>query len=467
MKIQLAVFLLYVSLLVRGQEFAPAGGGNFNFIPQDEINQNEKSKILNDIHQNIALLKQNGMISHVASKTAALDLIFPLAWADGFAGYNFYGISNYVDHNEAYPGFITDYNCGSRSYDTEAGYNHSGIDYFLWPFDWNLMEAGAVKIIAAAPGMIVGKYDGQADHSCSMGGGSWNAVYIRHDDGSLAWYGHMKNGSLTTKGLGELVETGEYLGLVGSSGNSTGPHLHFELYDADDNLLDPYSGTCNDLNAESWWADQPEYMVPVINKIQTNSMEPIWNPCPEPSEMNDKNEFMPGENAYFVIYAKDLSPADDCHLKIERADGSVWYEWDFFQDVFYAASYWYWWYTIPEGVPEGTWKWSCTLSGNYYEHEFLVGEFPAAIQESSPIKNMLVYLNENAFQLNLTATNNFEGEIILTNMTGQHLVCEQMDFLKGDNKFDIPANRYAAGAYLISVFDLVSGKNSSLKFIKF
>lgn len=61
------------------------------------------------------------------------------------------------------------------------------------------MEAGAVKIVAAASGMIVGKYDGNFDKNCAFNPGSWNAIYLRHDDGSLTWYGHMKNGSVTDK----------------------------------------------------------------------------------------------------------------------------------------------------------------------------------------------------------------------------------------------------------------------------
>ena len=50
-----------------------------------------------------------------------------------------------------------------------------------------------------------------------------------HADGSVAWYGHMKAGSLTNKAVGQTVSSGEYLGIVGSSGNSTGPHLHFGI----------------------------------------------------------------------------------------------------------------------------------------------------------------------------------------------------------------------------------------------
>src|SRR5215510_13083944 len=104
------------------------------------------------------------------------------------------------------------------------------------------MDHDQVAAVAAADGIILAKDDGNYDRSCSLTGAAWNAVYVQHADGSVAWYGHLKNGSLTTKAPGALVVQGEFLGIVGSSGNSTGPHLHFEVYDAANHLIDPWGG---------------------------------------------------------------------------------------------------------------------------------------------------------------------------------------------------------------------------------
>ena len=58
-------------------------------------------------------------------------------------------------------------------------------------------------------------------------GGYGLTVVLRHDDGTTeSLYGHMSQ--LLVK-PGEEVEQGEVIGLVGSTGNSTGPHLHFEV----------------------------------------------------------------------------------------------------------------------------------------------------------------------------------------------------------------------------------------------
>ena len=61
---------------------------------------------------------------------------------------------------------------------------------------------------------------------CSCGGGYGNFVWILHDNGYETIYGHMIS---TAVGYGEHVSNGQLIVYVGSSGWSTGPHLHFEL----------------------------------------------------------------------------------------------------------------------------------------------------------------------------------------------------------------------------------------------
>ena len=57
-------------------------------------------------------------------------------------------------------------------------------------------------------------------------GGLGLAVYIDHGDGRISRYGHLSTSEVQ---LGQKVAAGEKIGQVGSSGRSTGPHLHFEL----------------------------------------------------------------------------------------------------------------------------------------------------------------------------------------------------------------------------------------------
>lgn len=68
-------------------------------------------------------------------------------------------------------------------------------------------------------------------------GANGYAVFLRHKDGTQSVYLHMKGQPPLKKG--QVVEQGFEIGQVGTTGRSTGPHLHFEIRDADGNKLNP------------------------------------------------------------------------------------------------------------------------------------------------------------------------------------------------------------------------------------
>ena len=89
-----------------------------------------------------------------------------------------------------------------------------------------------------------------------------NQVVLEHPSGVRTRYLHMKSGSVAVE-VGQEVVCGEVLGLVGSSGLSSMPHLHFEVSDASGSRVDPYAGPFS--QPESWWRDQgddPEDLPP-------------------------------------------------------------------------------------------------------------------------------------------------------------------------------------------------------------
>ncbi|MFT3943550.1 MAG: M23 family metallopeptidase [Ancrocorticia sp.] len=78
----------------------------------------------------------------------------------------------------------------------------------------------------------------------SHAGRSENTVVIRHQIGGKvyeSWYVHMYDHGVLVK-AGDTVTAGQKIGLVGSNGNSTGPHLHFEIHD-------PSLGAADDIAA--------------------------------------------------------------------------------------------------------------------------------------------------------------------------------------------------------------------------
>jgi hypothetical protein len=175
---------------------------------------------------------------------ASAQLSFPTSLED----YPEYYVTAYFDH-----GGVTDWNCGSISYDGHGGSDFGGGG-------WAGMAAGR-DIVAAAAGTVTEIYDGVDDEcstgDCGGGGGYGNHVEIQMADGSYAIYAHMATWSVAVA-VGDLVECGDLLGLMGSSGNSTGPHLHFDIRDSGWTHYDPFAGPCSDTPA-SMWAEQGEY----------------------------------------------------------------------------------------------------------------------------------------------------------------------------------------------------------------
>ncbi len=88
---------------------------------------------------------------------------------------------------------------------------------------------GELNIIASRSGIIVTVENGcNSGGSLDCGGGYGNYVVISHGDGNFTLYAHLHENTITVS-EGESVEQGQVIGKMGSSGRSTGTHLHFEV----------------------------------------------------------------------------------------------------------------------------------------------------------------------------------------------------------------------------------------------
>jgi murein DD-endopeptidase MepM/ murein hydrolase activator NlpD len=119
---------------------------------------------------------------------------------------------------------------------------------YIWPakglmtsgygWRWGRMHAG-IDIAADVGTPIMAAADGVIEYSDWNSGGYGNLVEVRHADGSLTRYAHL-NRSLVQ--VGQKVKQGEQIAEMGSTGYSTGPHLHFEVHAASDGgSVDPIS----------------------------------------------------------------------------------------------------------------------------------------------------------------------------------------------------------------------------------
>ncbi len=129
------------------------------------------------------------------------------------------------------------YYVGNDSYDTSAygvipyvEGGTKGTGRFQWPFSGIITQGfhryHAAIDIAANTGNIVAADAGTVIRAGLWQGGYGNAVQVDHGNGYVTSYAHM---SVITVSNGEKVEKGQKLGVVGSTGRSTGPHLHFSI----------------------------------------------------------------------------------------------------------------------------------------------------------------------------------------------------------------------------------------------
>ena len=92
----------------------------------------------------------------------------------------------------------------------------------------DLAAPTGTSIIAAASGTVLLAKQG-------YNGGYGNMVIVQHPNGTKTLYAPMSRLGTTT---GAHVERGEVIGYVGSTGKSTGPHLHFEVFNAHNFMAD-------------------------------------------------------------------------------------------------------------------------------------------------------------------------------------------------------------------------------------
>ncbi len=324
------------------------------------------NEIEDAIAQNVAELRALGTLAPPVATSVPLG--WPLREANGLTDPGYHAQQNFVDHHPQI-GTLLDYFCGQRTIDS-FNVNHRGTDIILWPFPWLKMAQNKVEVVSAAAGTIVFKQNGNYDKNCSCVGTA-NAVYVMHADGSQAWYIHLKNNSLTSKGVGASVAAGEYLGVVGSSGCSGTPHLHFELYNASGQLQDPYAGPCNTLNANSWWTSQRPYADSAVNAVVIGASPPSTPPgCAALEQPNETVSFTVPGTIFFTVYYRETTGGFATY-RILRPDGSQYESWTY--NPLTATTHKH---TssraFPGSVPLGMWRFTVTFNGQTVERPFFI-----------------------------------------------------------------------------------------------
>lgn len=368
-----------VAQVLEVHEFPGGGWGTFQ-APREHISEAEQQGLWQTIQGNIAALRAQGRLPELKA-----DFQVRFAWptrpAPGRPELHDHETGNYIDHDPAAKS-VLDFNCGTRTYETTSG-GHNGTDIGVAHRAYYKMDTEQVVVVAAAPGTIVAKDGSQPDRSC----GDLNALFanpalknnevsIRHADGSLAHYFHFKTGSLTAKEVGDQVAEGEYLGVLGASGFSASPHLHFEVRSATNAVIDPWAGACNPTTTVSLWKAQEPYYDQVIMDLMASSTAPtpanmsttcinnVAESKPASGYLQPDFYAQPGVQHSYIAFMRDIQAGNQVVLALKRPDGSQYATGPFTATAFGTSIYVFMNRTIPATEPAGTWSFAVTYAGN-------------------------------------------------------------------------------------------------------
>ncbi|MDB5386173.1 MAG: hypothetical protein JWM11_1819 [Planctomycetaceae bacterium] len=157
--------------------------------------------------------------------TPSLDLPSTLATPVGGVPYKDWYLS-YPDSDPApvtnvAPNAFQDYLGGKSTIDQQFG------DHYV-ETNFNDMDNGRVAAVAVAPGTVTSVVDGNFDRNSTSANRVGNSVTLDLGNGWTALYSNLMSGSILVK-VGDVLSTTDYIGLLGSSGDSTGTQLTFKL----------------------------------------------------------------------------------------------------------------------------------------------------------------------------------------------------------------------------------------------
>ncbi len=373
------------------------------------------------IEKNISRLRSEGKLqADIAPKMGGeVKLAWPLRMTpeyqaiEGVNSYFYIGNFADIDHD---PYYRLDWQCntalgadytfgGAKNYD-----QHNGADIVPYPFPWQMMDDESVDIIAAADGQVIHMYDGNTiDRNCDTphvfndepfnGGYYGNFVALLHDDMSITIYAHMKIGTMADLAIDDYVVAGQYLGKMGSSGNSGAPHIHFEFRPTeygqyDEPWFDPEG--CNDDLTESRWIDQIPYFEPEVLRVSTHDALPVFKTCAEYESgsnetVNFSNHFTTAEVLMISVAMRDFFFGDDLDVDIISSAGIILEDMDwvsasnYYREIFLFT-------TSLSGYATGTYKIRVTHQGKSYYHYFTVN-CPAATTLTGTHTGVKGYLN--------------------------------------------------------------------------
>ncbi len=284
-------------------------------------------------------------------------------------------VVNYVDLDPG-PG-ILDWDCHAVSYD-----GHQGHDIIVR--DFVEMDEGRFAL-AAAPGTVIDVADGNFDRNTqSPLPDPPNSVVVQHGDGSYAYYLHLAKWS-TLVYAGQSVLEGQPLGLIGSSGSSTDPHLHFETQQSSV-VYEPSAGACR-TGTSLWKTQMPNvYDNPVaaydLGQTTVVPTQIALKSRPPNVTHIRQTAFTPPHYVWYKL--TDVHVGDTSRVIWRRPDNTVYSDTgNYSHPTAYSYAWQYWSTTLPSSGSLGTWTVQFFLNGVLkgqlnFSLDLLANQFPVA-----------------------------------------------------------------------------------------
>lgn len=425
-KLLLGFGLLFSSVTAFSQEVYVLDDGEKQIECVNEEHYQTFMKPL--LEQKIAELEAEGKIEpkNSAKMGGAVKLNWPLRMADNYKEengvYSYWYISNFADLNDTEDedgserlDWVCNTGTSAKNYD-----QHNGVDIVPYPYPWQMMDDESVDVIAAADGEVIHIFDGNTfDRNCEKphsfisepfnDGYYGNFVAIRHSDYTISIYAHMKNGTVANLEDGDDVVAGQYLGKIGSSGNSTAPHLHFEYRFCEacsytEPWFDPEG--CNDDIFESVWIDQVPFYEPQILRVSTHDALPVSKSCSEYEDgenetLNIANHIGPFSTFYVGVAMRDFLIGDGFSIDIINSSGTIVDEADYIALENFEKNSFYFSFNL---ITSGTYTVRVSHDGKNYYHFFTIN-CPAATTLSGSHTGVKAYINGD----NITSTATISG----------------------------------------------------------
>lgn len=346
-----------------------------------------------------------------------------------------YYLVNYVDWKWEDFG---DYQCHEKTYD-----GHQGTDFVIRNF--NQMDSG-VNVLAADDGVVTFVLDTLFDRNkTAVSGGFGNYICIKHDNLMYTYYAHLKKNSATVS-VGDTIVAGEIIGQIGSSGFTSDPHLHFEVwYDSLYNI-DPFEGPCG--NPTTLWIDPLPYVYTfgIIDYGTSNfipTLDTLKERLPTVPVFSSDDEVI-----NFWMQGYGVTAGDVSTVQWFTPSGELWYQFDYN----HLTEFWYYYFWSYIDIPPDS------LAGIFSVVYLLNGEekITTTFELTAPVANTYDFNNsisvssfKNAITLQFTSALEEDNGITVLQTDGRILYSDKLS--AGTTNYVIETSHWSKGIYILHI----------------